>query len=101
MSVDLWLVFISIIHSVSGSRQSKKFKMNSGKTKRTRFAIAKKIEILDLVKSGTIPRTEICKNYKIASSTLHTFLKFERKIRKEFDLNKRHNKADDPQLSLP
>ena len=61
--------------------------MDSPKTKRTRFSIAKKVEILDCVKTGT-PRVEICRNYSIASSTLHTFLKHESKIREEFETNR-------------
>ena len=73
MSIDLWQIFISITHTLTGFRQLKKFKRNCSKTKRTRFTIAKKVKILDLVKSNGIPRTGICKNYKIA---------FERKIRK-------------------
>ena len=67
-------------HYLTGFRQSKKFKRNYSKTKRMRFTIAKKVEILDLVKSNSIPRTEICKNYKITSSTLHLFFKFERQV---------------------
>ena len=60
--------------------------MNFGKTKRTRFTIAKEVEILDLDKSDSIPRTKIWKNYKITSSTLHTFLKFERLLHYVFKI---------------
>ena len=105
MSIDFWRIFISITHSltsilVSDNQRSEWMNelMNFGKTKRTRFTIAKKVEILDLVKSGSVPRKKICKNYKIASSTLHTFPKNNSR-RVWFEL--RHYKADDPQFSLP
>ena len=66
--------------------------MESPKMKRTRFSIAKKVEILDLVKAGK-PRTDICREFKIAPSTLYTFLKDEGKLRKEFESNKNANRT--------
>ncbi len=49
--------------------------MNSTKSTRTRFTIAKKIEVLDLVKD----------EFSLASSTLFQFIKNEKKIRDEFE----------------
>ena len=66
--------------------------MNSPKSKRTRFSIAKKIEILELVKTGK-SRSDLCRDFGIASSTLHQFIKDESKIRGEFDANKNSNRT--------
>ena len=48
----------------------------------TRFSIAKKVEILDLVKKGK-SRLEICKKFGLAPSTLQTFLRDEKKVSKQ------------------
>ena len=61
--------------------------MTTPKNKRTRFSIAKKVEILDKVQKGD-SRAELCRSYEIASSTLHTFIKDEKKIRAEFESNR-------------
>ena len=61
--------------------------MNSAKSTQTRFTIAKKIEVLDLVKNGKA-RTEICREFSLASSTLFQFIKDEKKIRDEFEKNR-------------
>ena len=61
--------------------------MNSLKSKRTRFSIIKKIELLDLVRKGK-PRKEICLIYGIPPSTLFTFIKDEEKIRQEYETNR-------------
>ena len=58
--------------------------MNFAKSTRTRFTIAKKIEVLDLVKDGKA-RTETCRKFSLASSTLLQFIKDEKKIRDEFE----------------
>ena len=65
--------------------------MTSPKNKRIRFSIAKKVEILDLVRKGN-PRTDICRTYAIASSTLFDFIKNEKKIRDEFESNRDSNR---------
>ena len=50
--------------------------------KGTRFSIAKKVEILDLVKKGK-STAEICKKFGLAPSTLLTFLRDEKKVKFE------------------
>ena len=88
--------FYSVLHSTYfRSLTSKKLTsihsiqdiMNSPKGKRTRFSIAKKVEILDLVKKGK-SRVEICKEFGLAPSTLSTFLRDEKKVREEFENNR-------------
>ncbi len=54
--------------------------MNSAKSTRTRFTIAKKIVVLDRVKDGKV-RSKICRNFSLASSTLFQFIKDVKKIR--------------------
>ena len=61
-------------------------KMNAPKATRVRFLIAKKVELLDLFRKGR-SRTDICRDYGIASSTLFNFIKDESKIRGEFEKN--------------
>ena len=61
--------------------------MNSPKTTRVRFSIAKKIELIDLVKQGK-SRPELCKQHGIAPSTLQNFLRDEKKLRAEFENNR-------------
>ena len=58
--------------------------MSSPKGK-TRFTIAKKIELIDLVKGKS--RKEVCLIYGIAPSSLGTIIKNEPKIREEFKKN--------------
>ena len=61
--------------------------MSSPKGKQIRFSLAKKIEMLDLVKKGKA-RTEICREYGLAPSTLQNFLRDEKKVREEFEKNR-------------
>ena len=61
--------------------------MNAPKATRVRFLIAKKVELLDLFRKGR-SRTDICRDYGIASSTLFNFIKDESKIRGEFEKNR-------------
>ena len=61
--------------------------MNAPKATRVRFSIAKKVELLDLFRKGR-SRTDICRDYGIASSTLFNFIKDESKIRGEFEKNR-------------
>ena len=60
--------------------------MTSTKATRVRFSIAKKIELLDLVKKGK-SRPVLCKENGIAPSTLQNFLRDEKKLRAEFENN--------------
>ena len=76
--------------------------MTSPKTKRTRFTIAKKIEILNLLQNGNA-RSDVCRQYSIASSTLFQFIKDEKKIRSEFETNRDSNRQmikDSPRHTL-
>ena len=59
---------------------------NSPKNTRVRLFLAKKIELLDLIKEGK-PRPEICQAHSIATSTLHNIIKEETKLRSEFEKN--------------
>ena len=65
--------------------------MSSPKTKRTRFSIAKKVELLNLLKKGK-GRKEVCQLYSVSPSTLFTFVKDELKIREEFENNRDPNR---------
>ena len=50
-------------------------------------SLAKKVEVLELVKQGKIKK-EVCLQYGLASSSLSTIIKNEQKIREEFEKNR-------------
>ena len=64
--------------------------MSSPKTKLTQFSIAKKVELLDLLKKGK--GKEFCQLYSVSPSTLFTFVKDELKIREELENNRDPNR---------
>ena len=64
--------------------------MNFLKGKSTRFLIAKKVEILNLVKKGK-SRVKICKKFLLAPSPLQTFLRHEKKVEFENNRDSKHN----------
>ena len=51
------------------------------------LTIAKKIEILDLLRKGK-SKKEVCLQYKLASSSLSTILRDKNKLREEYEENK-------------
>ena len=57
--------------------------MNSPKSNRVRLSVAKKVEVLELVKQGKMKK-EVCLLYGLASSLLSMIIKKEKKIRDEF-----------------
>ena len=61
-------------------------KMNAPKRTRVRLSLAKRIELLDLIKEGK-PRPEICRLHGVAPTTLHHIIKEETKLRAEFEKN--------------
>ena len=61
--------------------------MNSPKMTRTRFALSKKVEMLDLFRGGK-SRNEICQSYGILPSTFQNFLREETRLRAEFEKNR-------------
>ena len=60
--------------------------MNLSKSTRVCLTLAKKIKLLDKIKEGK-SRPELCRLYKIAPTTLHSFIKEEAKLRTEFEKN--------------
>ena len=61
--------------------------MNTPKKTRTRFALSKKVEMLDLFRGGK-SRNEICQSYGILPSTFQNFLREETRLRAEFEKNR-------------